>query len=98
LILQQLWETVPTLEDLQNGLQDCLNTFASPDPLSPTPSISSAIKTPVSESPGPSAFVVESEETHKKQQGSSDAPEPVSEGDIQWSTPLITSVTQTLEQ
>jgi len=68
------------------------------DPLSPTPSISSAMKTPVSESPGPSAFVVESEETHKTQQGSSDAPEPVPEGDIHWNTPLITLVTQTMEQ
>ena len=72
--------------------------MVSADPLSPIPSISSAIKTPVSESPVPSASLVQSKETHKTQQGNSDAPEPVLEGDNHCSSPLLTSVTQTVEQ
>jgi hypothetical protein len=73
-------------------------TVVSPDTLSATPSVSSAIKTPDSESPGPSASLVVSEETQKAQKGNPDAPEPVLEGSICWSIPLITSVAQTLEQ
>jgi hypothetical protein len=69
----------------------------SPDTLSPTPSISSAMKTLDAESPGPSASLVESEQTQKTQKGNSDAPEPAPEGDIHWSTLLITSAAPTLE-
>jgi hypothetical protein len=97
-MLQQLWEIFPSLEDLQNGLQDCLYTVVSPDTLFPTPSLSSAMKTPDSESPDPSASLVESEQTQKTRKGNSVAPEPAPEGDIYWDTPLVTSAALTVEQ
>ena len=56
---------------------------ASPDSLSPTPSTSSAMKTPDPQFPGPSACLVETEETPENTQRDSDAPEPAAEGEIQ---------------
>jgi hypothetical protein len=60
--------------------------------------MSSVMKTPDSESTGPSAFLVESEETHNTQKGNSNAPEPAPEGDTHWSTLLTTSAALTVEQ
>jgi hypothetical protein len=56
------------------------------------------MKTPDSESPGPSASLVESEQTQKTQKGNSDAPEPVPEGDIHWSILPVISVALTVGQ
>jgi len=53
-----------------------LTVVVSPDPLSPTPSPSSALKTP-----GPSASLVETK-THQKAESDPDALQPAAAGDI----------------
>jgi hypothetical protein len=55
----------------------------SPDPLSPTPSISSTMKTSDAQSSGASASLVDTEETLHKIERGPDAPELATEGDIQ---------------
>jgi hypothetical protein len=55
----------------------------SPDPLSRTPSTSSVTKTHDPQCPGPSASLVETEETPESKEGDRGAPEPAAEGDIQ---------------
>jgi hypothetical protein len=55
----------------------------SPDPLSPTPSVSSTIKTSDTQSSGASASLIDSEETLQKIERGPDAPELATEGDIQ---------------
>jgi hypothetical protein len=56
---------------------------ASPDPLSATPSISSAMKTPDPQSLGPSVSLVEIEEAPQNAERDPNDPKPAAEGDIQ---------------
>jgi hypothetical protein len=51
--------------------------------LSPTPSTYSATQTYGPHSPGPSAYLIEFEETPQNTEGDHDTPEPADEGDIQ---------------
>jgi len=54
-----------------------------PNTLSPTPSTYSATQTHGPHSTGPSAYLIECEETPENTEGDHDAPEPANEGDIQ---------------
>jgi len=54
-----------------------------PDPLSPTPSISSTMKTFYAQSSGSSASLVDTEETIQKLERVPDDPELAAKGDIQ---------------
>jgi len=51
--------------------------------LFPTPSVPSAVKTPDPQCPGPSVFLVETEETPPKIQGDPHRPQPAAKGSIQ---------------
>ena len=53
----------------------------SPDPLPPTPSTSSVMKIHDPQYPGPSASLLETEETPEKTERDPDMPEPAAEGD-----------------
>jgi hypothetical protein len=55
----------------------------SPNPFSPTPSTSSAMKSSDLQSPGPSASLTEMEETPEKRKNDPDTSESAAEGDIQ---------------
>jgi hypothetical protein len=63
-------------------------------PSAPTPSTSSAVKTPDPQYSGPSPSLVEIEETPKEIERGSDAHEPSAEGDIQMDAPLISCAAQ----
>ena len=54
-----------------------------PNTLSPTPSTYSATWTHGPHYPGPSAYLIDSEETPENTKGDHEAPEPADEGDIQ---------------
>ena len=78
---------IPTVQllrkvDLKSGSLyiDCC---VSPDPLSPTPSASLVTKTPVLQSAGPSASVVQTVESPENKERDHDDPETATEGDIQ---------------
>jgi len=55
----------------------------SPDPCSPTPSTSAAIKTPDPQSPGPSGSLVKFKYSTDKAERDPDTLKPEGEGDIQ---------------
>jgi hypothetical protein len=54
----------------------------SPDPCSPTPSTSAAVKAPDPQSPGPSASLVKFKDTAHKTDKDPDNLQPEDEGDI----------------
>ena len=68
MILQQLRKIVPSLESSKRASKSVHTStvFISPDPPSPIPSTSSAMKTCAPQFPGPAAFLVEIEETPEK--------------------------------
>jgi hypothetical protein len=82
LILWQLRKIVPSVKkSLQQCL--CISTVVSPDPLPPSPSTSSAMKTPDLQSPGPLPSLVETDETPGNREGDPAASEQIAEGEIQ---------------
>jgi hypothetical protein len=58
-------------------------TVVSTDPLSPTPSTSSAKRTPDPHHTGPSASLTGTEEMPQNKEGDTDSPEPAAEGAVQ---------------
>jgi hypothetical protein len=70
------------------------NTVVSPDPLSPTPSQSSAAKTPDLQFHSPSASLAKSEETPENTDGDPDIPKPHLEEISKCHTALISCAAQ----
>jgi hypothetical protein len=70
----------------------------STDPLSPTPSISSAKRTPDPWHTGPSATLTGTEAMPENKEGDSDNPEQQLKELSKWNTPLISCTVQVLEQ
>jgi len=62
--------------------------MVSPDSLSPTPSTSSATKTPLRQSPGLLACLVQTEETPENTEWDHEIPESAAEVISKWNTPL----------
>jgi len=83
-ILQQLRKIVPSLESSKRVSKSVYTSTVviSPDPPSPTPSTSSAVKTCAPQSPGPAASLVENEETPEEIERDFGSPEATAEGDI----------------
>jgi len=65
-----------------------------PDPMSPTTSISSVVNTPDPQSPGPSASLVETEDTQKTKKGSLKPSNQLMEKTSEWNTPMIICAAQ----
>jgi hypothetical protein len=96
LILWQLRKIVPSLEVLQKASKSVATStiVVSLDFFSPTLSTSSAVKMPDPQLPGPSASLVETEQTPESTYRDPDTSEPAGEGHIQIDTPLISCATQ----
>jgi len=83
-ILQHLRKIILSLESSKRVSKSVYTSTVviSPNPSSPTPSTSSAVKTCAPQSPGPAASLVQNEETPEKIGKDFGSPEATAKGDI----------------
>lgn len=65
-----------------------MNHCSVSDPISPTPSASTAMKTPDPQAPALSAFLVETDEITENTEADPNAPEPAAEETSKWNSHL----------